>query len=120
MIIELITINKQNQYNHFDVVLNEEGLNLRDDELADKFVHGDMDKINIDNFLELELGNGEIYGKIYVKDIDNSIESSDYFQLLERDIEELGDYLDDTVYEVLSKEEEKDREDKREYFTKDG
>jgi len=120
MNIELLTVNKQNGYNLFDVNLDSEGLSLRDDELADNFIHGNMEKIDIDNFFELELGNGESYGKIYVKDSNDNIENNEYFYLLKDSIEELGTYLDEITYEALSKEEEKDRDDYIEYHTKNG
>ena len=114
--IEIVTVNVDKKYNTFYTNLNENGIDIDESTFAEHIEEGIDDSIDVSEYTEVSLQDGDNYAKVYVKNIN---EDDSLFSVLEDNIANVGSYLDNVTYSTLSKEDEKDYEDYIENITKD-
>ncbi|BAF72394.1 hypothetical protein [Sulfurovum sp. NBC37-1] len=115
--VKFITINPDGKYNSFSSNISDNGIDIDESEFAEKIDEGIEEKIDISDYTQIELQDGDRYAKVYVKDIK---EEDALFPILEENIATVGSYLDNVTYSELSEEDEQDYDDYIENITKDG
>jgi len=113
--IEIVTVNSDKKYNRFNVNLGENGIDLDESIFAEQIAEGNDESIDVSEYIQVSLEDGDHYAKVYVKNIN---EEDFLFSVLKDRIANVGSYLDNVTYDNLSEEDEKDYNDYIENITK--
>ena len=103
--IEIVTVNADKKYNTFNTNLNEDGIDIDESTFAEHIEEAIDNSIDVSEYTEVSLQDGDNYAKVYVKNIN---EDDSLFSVLEDNIANIGSYLDNVTYSTLSKKDEKD------------
>lgn len=115
--IDVITENSDGLFNEFTMSVDEDGkLNMTDMDFGEKILSGEESNINKSGFIELDLGDGSKFGKVFISGI---TEKDEQFSDVEDFMLDVGSCLDNVLCDELSPEDEQDMDDYIENLTKD-